>query len=65
MAAGERTKRSCRKRSIAWLYYTVLAAVAVAAAVNTGNAQWLLASLGCGAYATYLFRGGRFVLWIW
>jgi hypothetical protein len=25
----------------------------------------LIASAACAAYSIYLFRGGRFVIWIW
>lgn len=56
--------RPRRKRSVAWVYYTILAVLCLVGAFSVGPSALLPAVL-CGAYATYLFRGGRFVLWIW
>jgi hypothetical protein len=52
-----------RKASIAWIYYGVLAVVGVVAGFQVPAA--FLFAVACGAYSAYLFRGGRFVLWIW
>jgi len=54
-----------RRRSVAWIYYTILAVLALIFAINKSQPGGLLISALCSAYATYLFRGGRFVLWIW
>lgn len=54
-----------RRRSIAWLYYSVIAVISVFAAISTGKPQVLIATALCTAYAIYLYRGGRIVLWIW
>jgi hypothetical protein len=52
------------RRSKAWIYYLLLAFGSVFAIPSIGPAMLLTAGL-CGAYATYLFRGGRIVIWIW
>lgn len=54
-----------RRRSIAWIYYSIIAVISVFAAISTGKPQILIATALCAAYAVYLFRGGRIVLWIW
>jgi hypothetical protein len=51
------------RRSATWMYYAVIALVATALGFSH-PASFLLA-LAAGAYATYLFRGGRWVIWIW
>ena len=51
-------------RSKAWIYYAVLAVVAVIAAV-AGQPITLLGGALFGAYSVYLYRGGRFVIWFW
>ena len=64
MTAEVRTPQPVlRKRSIAWIYYALLALVGVIAGFQAPAA--FLVALACGAYSAYLFRGGRFVLWIW
>lgn len=64
MTADASTTRPVhRKRSIAWIYYALLAAVGVIASFQ--SPVILVAALACGAYSAYIFRGGRFVLWIW
>jgi hypothetical protein len=64
MTADTSTPQPVRKkRSIAWIYYAVLS-VAAGFAGFQAPAVFLIA-LACGAYSAYLFRGGRFVLWIW
>lgn len=52
------------RRSKAWVYYFLLAVVSIVAIPSIGPIMLVTAGL-CGAYATYLFRGGRFVIWIW
>lgn len=51
------------RRSIAWLYYAILAVVALIAGV--GQPALLVAALPFGAYSRYLYRGGRIVIWLW
>ena len=52
-----------RVRSRAWVYYTV---IAVGATVfGFSHPALLLIAAVAGIYAAYLYRGGRFVLWIW
>lgn len=52
-----------RRRSATWMYYAVIAVVATALGFSQPAA--FLVALAAGAYATYLFRGGRWVIWIW
>ena len=52
-----------RRRSVAWIYYALIALALVVAGFSA-PVSFLLA-LAIGAYSVYLFRGGRFVLWIW
>jgi hypothetical protein len=59
----ETTHRSIR-RSKAWIYYMVLALISLTA-VFAGKPVGLLGMAAFGLYSRYLFRGGRFVLWIW
>lgn len=55
-AAGQR-------RSAAWMYYAL---IAVGALILTfQHPVFLLVAIGAGLYSTYLFRGGRFVIWFW
>ena len=53
---------SVRRRSKAWVYYSCLAVAALFALPSVGATMLLTAGL-CAAYATYLFRGGRIVVW--
>lgn len=53
-----------RRRSIAWVYYAILAAVGLYLGFDV-NASLLIPGALCAMYSVYLFRGGRFVLWIW
>jgi hypothetical protein len=53
-----------QRRSKAWIYYSILA-VASFVTLCTGHLVGLGGLLLFGGYATYLFRGGRIVLWIW
>ncbi|MET7280806.1 hypothetical protein ABZS29_21385 [Kribbella sp. NPDC005582] len=52
------------RRSKAWIYYAILTVLALAGIPAAG---WggLLAAILCGLYSTYLFRGGRIVVWFW
>jgi hypothetical protein len=61
--ATETTQRSIR-RSKAWIYYLVLALISLTT-VFAGKPIGLLGMAAFGFYSRYLFRGGRFVLWIW
>jgi hypothetical protein len=54
-----------RKRSIAWVYYAILATLCLIGSINAADARLLFPTMLCAAYATYLYRGGRFVFWIW
>jgi hypothetical protein len=54
-----------RRRSVAWVYYAMIAALALVGTFSTGQMAGLLVAAVAVAYSTYLFRGGRFVLWIW
>lgn len=53
------------RRSVAWVYYGIIAIIAVFAAMSTGKPAVLIAAALSAAYAVYIFRGGRFVIWIW
>lgn len=51
-----------KKRSPAWLFWALLTVGALLAALS--GTPWLaLLALATGAYAVYLFRGGRIVVW--
>jgi hypothetical protein len=65
-SGGREFLRECRdgtSRSIAWVYWAAITAGAIALGFRQPSA-WLVA-LGTGAYTIYLFRGGRWILWIW
>lgn len=65
MSQNDNTKnKPTRKRSLAWIYYSIIAAVGTYFGFATDIRALLLAALAA-AYAVYLYRGGRFVLWIW
>jgi Sec-independent protein secretion pathway component TatC len=53
-----------RRRSRAWIYYGVLAVAGIIAAPSS-HGQSLWATLVCGAYAVYIFCGGKYVWWVW
>jgi hypothetical protein len=45
------------------MYYAL---IAVGALILTFQRPvFLLVAIGAGLYSTYLFRGGRFVIWFW
>ena len=56
--------KATRKRSVAWIYYSIIAAFCTCVGFATDIRALLPAALAA-AYAVYLYRGGRFVLWIW
>ena len=51
------------RRSVAWIYYALIAVGALIASFQ--HPAFLLAAIVAGLYSTYLFRGGRFVIWFW
>lgn len=51
-------------RSKAWIYYAILTVIAIIAAFSTRGVTLVPAAI-CAAYAAYLYRGGRFVIWFW
>ena len=53
-----------RPRSVAWVYYTIITILLLIATVTTTVGAIVFALL-TGLYGMYLFRGGRFVLWLW
>lgn len=57
-------RRGVRRRSKAWVYYTVLAAGSLIE-LCAGHIAGLAGITLFGLYARYLYRGGRIVLWIW
>ena len=59
----DRTAKA-RPRSVAWIYYAVITILLVIAALG-GLVSALPFAVGTGLYSLYLFRGGRFALWIW
>jgi len=56
-------QRVGKKRSLAWIYYGILTVLAVGAGFLSPSA--FLVAIPFAAYTTYLYRGGRWVLWIW
>lgn len=54
-----------RKRSVAWIYYTIIAVALAVASIAGGQPTGLLLALLPAAYAFYLFRGGSIVVWFW
>ncbi len=61
--AGPGVQRKRRRHVIAATFYAVLAVLSLVA-VFSGQPIGLLGALLFGAYSTYLFRGGRFVIFI-
>lgn len=53
-----------RSRSKAWVYYSILTLLSLVALFG-GHAVGLAGIALFGTYATYLYRGGRFVVWFW
>jgi hypothetical protein len=56
--------RPTKKRSLAWIYYAIIASICAFIGFNT-TAGLLVPAALCALYSVYLFRGGRFVVWIW
>jgi hypothetical protein len=52
-----------RKRSRAWIYYAVIAITGLV--LGFVHPAFLVVTVIAGAYAIYLYRGGRWVIWIW
>ena len=59
------TERRARKRSVAWVYYSVITLILAVASIKTGAYGGLALAGATALYAGYIFRGGRWVLWIW
>lgn len=57
--------RPQRRLSAARFYYAALAILGVIVAISSQQPKVLLGAAACAAYSVYLFRGGRFVIWIW
>lgn len=59
-------QRVARRRPhyVAATFYALIALVGVIVAIG-GTPSTLVVSLLAGLYSTYLFRGGRIVVWIW
>lgn len=57
-------RQRSRKRSVAWIFYAILATASLFTLPSIGPKS-LLGTALFGLYSWYLFRGGRFVLWIW
>jgi hypothetical protein len=53
-----------RRRSKAWVYYALLAVCSLFLIPSVGFPM-LPGSVLLGLYATYIYRGGRIVVWIW
>lgn len=59
-----RQTRDGRPRSVAWVVYTLLAALgAIAVLTNITHLSLWLGEMLLILYARYLYRGGRWVLW--
>ena len=54
-----------RRRSKAWIYYSVITVLIVIGSLSAGKPAGLIGAAATGLYAWYIYRGGRFVLWIW
>lgn len=57
-------ERKKQRRSKAWVYYGALSAFALFLIPSLGFSM-LLGAVLFGLYATYIYRGGRIVVWIW
>ena len=58
------TGRRPKKRSAAWIYYSILT-VGALIATFTASVWMIIAAILLGLYAFYLFRGGSIVIWFW
>ena len=52
-----------RRRSLAWVYYAAVTVVAIV--IGFGGPAFFAVALLTGLYSVYLYRGGRWVLWLW
>lgn len=52
-----------QRRSAAWIYYALIALGGLI--LGFQHPAFLLVAAIAGLYSTYLFRGGRFVIWFW
>jgi hypothetical protein len=48
---------------VAWIYYALIAIGGLI--LSAHHPAFLLVTVIAGLYSTYLFRGGRFVIWFW
>jgi hypothetical protein len=64
LVAPSPASRPGRRRSKAWIYYTVLAGGSLIE-LCAGHIAGMAGMALFGLYARYLYRGGRIVLWIW
>lgn len=64
MTIEQSTPGTPRRRSKAWVYYTVLA-VGSFITLCTGQIIGLAGMALFGLYAVYLYRGGKIVFWFW
>ena len=60
---GTQPARRAKRHYIAATFYTLLAVLGLIATF-AGQPSGLLATAICGLYAIYLWRGGRFVVFI-
>jgi hypothetical protein len=51
------------RRSVAWIYYALIGVGGLI--ISLHHPAFLLVAIVAGLYSTYLFRGGRFVIWFW
>jgi hypothetical protein len=61
------TPPEARRRRPHWIagtFYLILAVGGIVVAAQ-GKPAALFATLLCGLYAAYLYRGGRIVVWFW
>lgn len=58
------TGRRRRPHYVAATFYLIIAIAGVVVGVSQAPAA-LIAAVVAGLYSVYLFRGGRFVIWIW
>lgn len=54
-----------KRRSVAWVYYAILTVLCFIAVCSSGLFAGLIVVALFGLYASYLYRGGRFVIWFW
>lgn len=57
--------RQQRRRSVAWVYYAILAIIALVGTFASHTPAGIIPTALLAAYSVYIFRGGRFVIWIW